>query len=224
LRAGEFNTERLRDLVTPIDGFDGRLVVVGQPFSYSEAFHLKSYVLEGAPTASVFINSLLSLLSTEYEVVLIDLGRSWGIATFATLPWCEKVALVIDDDGLSVRRSIDTLSRFKQESGDPEEFNLAKWSVVLNRWSGKRLTVPDVEDALNAAEIFPRRPRVFTVNFTEFGRQWGAPGQSLYEGSPAQVRQQIETLCEALIPSRDGRSFPRTKTSIGSTLGRLLGK
>ena len=130
LKAGEFTTERLRDLVTPIDGFDGRLVVVGQPYSYSEAFHLKSYVLEGAPTASVFVNSLLSLLSTEYEVVLIDLGRSWGIATFAALPWCEKVALVMDDDGLSIRRSIDTLSRFKQESGDPEEFNLAKWSVI----------------------------------------------------------------------------------------------
>ena len=211
LRSGEVTTDRLRDLVTPVDGFDGRLVVVGQPYSYSESFHLKASVLEGAPAASVYINSLLSLLSTEYEVVLIDLGRSWGISTFTALPWCERVMLMIDDDGMSVRRTIDTLVRFKQESGDPEEFNLVKWGVVVNRWSGKRLALRDVEDALNGAEIFPRKPLVFTVADSDIARQWGAPGESLYDVAPKHIVRQIDTLASALLPMKEEGTKVRPK-------------
>ena len=81
-----------------------------------------------------------------------------------------------------------------------------------------------MEDALQAAEIFPRQPKVFTVNFSESARQWGAPGQSLYDAAPSFVKHQIELLAEGMVPSREGRSFPRTRMTMGATLGRLLGR
>jgi cellulose biosynthesis protein BcsQ len=214
LRGGEVTTDRLRDFISPVDGFEGRLVVVGQPYTYSEGFHLKSYVLEGSPSASIFVNSLLSLLSTEYEIVLIDLGRSWGVATFTALPWCEKVALVIDDDGLSVRRSVDGLARLKQESGDPDEFNLAKWSVVFNKITGNRLAARDLAAVIDEAEIFPKQPQIYPINFSEKGRQWGGVGETMYDLASEAVRQQISKLANGLAPNRSSESAQQRRNRL----------
>jgi cellulose biosynthesis protein BcsQ len=200
LRSGEVTTDKLRDFVSPVEGFDGRFVTIGTPSSYSESFHLKSYILDGAPSSSDYMDSLLGLLSTEYDVVLIDLGRSWGVSTFASLPWCQRVVFVLDDDGLSVRRSLDTLCRLKTESGDAEEFNLSRWTTVLNRMSGERLSSRDVVEALDSIELFPKNPLVLPIGLSKRGRMWGEPGVSLYDLAEPVVRRQVEALASALIP------------------------
>jgi cellulose biosynthesis protein BcsQ len=223
LRVGEVTTDRLRDLVAPVEGYGGRLVVVGTPQNYADAFHLKASVLDGAPAASSFVNSTLSLLSSEYEIVLIDMGRSWGVATFSALPWCERVVLVMDDDGLAVRRSLDGLVRLKQESGDPDEFALTKWSIVLNKWSGKRLSEGDIRAAVASTEVFPEAAPVFMVGFSERGRQWGAPSESIYDLASVAVKRQIEALAKALVPSREGKGFGgREEVAKAGVLQRLF--
>jgi MinD-like ATPase involved in chromosome partitioning or flagellar assembly len=221
LRSGEVTIDRLRDFVHPIEGFDGQLVAIGQPLQYSEAFHFRAYVMEGAPSASEFVTSVLSLLSTEYDVVLIDLGRSWGVSTFAALPWCEKVLFVMDDDGITVRRSLDSLSRLKQESGDPEEFNLNKWVVALNKVTGRRLSESDIAVAIEQAELLPKSTPIVTIPYTERGRQWGASGTSMYTLSEARVRAAFDNLAEILAPQS------RKPTVSGSSVSkwtRLFGR
>lgn len=200
LRSGEVTFDRLRDFVHPIEGFDGRLVAIGQPMRYSEAFHFRAYVMEGAPSASGFVSSVLALLANEYDIVLIDLGRSWGVSTFSALPWCERVLLVMDDDGITVRRSLDALSRLKQESGDPEELNLSKWVVALNRETGRRLSERDLGVAVEQTELFVRETPIVSVPYTEKGRRWGAHGTSLYSMGEARVRRAIEQLAQTLVP------------------------
>jgi cellulose biosynthesis protein BcsQ len=221
LRSGEVTIDRLRDFVHPIEGFDGQLVAIEQPLQYSEAFHFRAYVMEGAPSASEFVTSVLSLLSTEYDVVLIDLGRSWGVSTFAALPWCEKVLFVMDDDGITVRRSLDSLSRLKQESGDPEEFNLNKWVVALNKVTGRRLSESDIAVAIEQAELLPKSTPIVTIPYTERGRQWGASGTSMYTLSEARVRAAFDNLAEILAPQS------RKPTVSGSSVSkwtRLFGR
>jgi cellulose biosynthesis protein BcsQ len=201
LKTGEVSIDKLRDFVSPVEGFDGRLVAIGQPNQYGEAFHFRAYVLDGAPSSAEFVSSVLSLLSNEYDIVLVDIGRSWGVAAFAALPWCERVLFVVDDDGLSVRRSLDALARLKRESGDPEEFNLNRWVVALNKVTGRRLSVSDLSGAVDELEIFPRQAPLFSIPYSEAGRTWGGKLDTLYDRGSSGVRSAVERLANFLVPS-----------------------
>jgi MinD-like ATPase involved in chromosome partitioning or flagellar assembly len=213
LRTGEVTIDKLRDFVHPIEGFDGRLVAIGQPLLYSEAFHFRAYVMEGAPSSSEFVSSVLSLLSSEYDIVLIDLGRSWGVSAFAALPWCERVLFVLDDDGISVRRSLDSLMRLKQESGDPEEFNLNRWVVALNKVTGQRLSTRDITAAVEQTELFPKNTPIAMIPYTEKGRQWGATGTSMYTLCESRVRASLDSLADILVPEARENVSKKVATS-----------
>ncbi|MFM1847168.1 MAG: hypothetical protein RL417_642, partial [Pseudomonadota bacterium] len=143
LRHGEVEPARLNELVAPVFGFDGRFVVVPQPELYNDSFHLKANVIDEAPSASDFITSSLAALGREFNVVVFDLGRSWGIASLAALRRCSHVVLVIDDDFVSLERSLANLSRLRQESGDQREFDMQRWSVILNGNTGRNLTATE---------------------------------------------------------------------------------
>jgi len=223
LRVGQVTTDRLRDLVGLIDGFNGRLGVIAQPALYSEGFHYRAQVLDGAPSSSEFVTSLLSVLSVEYEVVIVDLGRSWGVATFAALPWCDQVIFVMDDDGLSVRRSLDVLNRLHQESGDPEEFNFAKWSIVFNKVSGRRLAIRDVEGAVEEMEMFPRDTKIFPVGFSDAGRQWGGSGETFYDLAEGRVRKQLLDLSYHVVPQYAQQTAAGAERGLRAIVRRFTG-
>ncbi|MBL7662684.1 AAA family ATPase [bacterium] len=202
LRQGEVSKQRINDLVSPVDGYDGKLVVVPQPELYRESFHFKADVLEHAPSAVNFVKTLISLLREEFDVVVVDVGRSWGVASFAMLPISQHILLVMDDDGMSVRRSIDNLQRLVKESDDAEEFDLSRWSVVLNAVTGKLLTAKDVATELQELELFPETSNLYTMPFSETGRQWGAPGQSYFDLAEPQGRQAVQHIAFSIIPFR----------------------
>jgi cellulose biosynthesis protein BcsQ len=223
LKTGEVTIDKLRDFVYPVEGFDGRLVAIGQPVQYAEAFHFRAYVLDGAPSASEFISRVLSLLSNEYDVVLVDIGRSWGVSTFAALPWCEHVVFVVDDDGLSVRRSLDALARLKQESGDPEEFNMSRWVVALNKVTGGRLSNTDLSQAIANLELFPRQSSLFQIPYTDRGRLWGVDGDTLYDRSEQGVRRAIEALAHHLVPCEGLQSRLAKSGGLLSRVSALFG-
>lgn len=202
LHNGEVPASRINELVNPVEGFEGRLVVVGQPDAYNESFHFKANVLEGAPSAGDFVRSLVENFKNEFDVIIFDLARSWGVGTFSALPLCTHVLLVTDDDGMSVRRTLDGLARLKRESDDDQEFNLSKWSLILNSYTGRLISPKDVVAEIQEMELFPPESNLWTVPFSESGRQWGAPGQSMYELCDQRTRDELRKIAHSLVPFR----------------------
>ncbi len=202
LRQGEVPANRINELLHPVEGFEGRLFVVGQPERYNESFHFKADVLEGAPSSAEFIYSLISHLRAEFDAVIIDMGRSWGVSTFAAFPLCQQIMLVTDDDGLSVRRTLDGLQRLKKESDDPEEFDLTRWSLILNAYTGRLLSPKELAVAIRDMELFPAESALYTIPFSEKGRQWGAPGVTMYDIGDEKTQYVFKKIAYNLIPFR----------------------
>ncbi len=202
LRQGEVPASRINEIVHPVEGFEGRFVVVGQPEAYNESFHFKANVLEGAPSASEFVQSLIPVLKSEFDVVVIDMARSWGVATFSALPLCDQVILVTDDDGMSVRRSLDAFARLRNESDDPEEINLSRWSLILNGYTGRLISPKEIANEIQEMSLFSAEASLYTIPFSDTGRQWGAPGQSLYETADTRTRQIIRRVACNMVPFR----------------------
>lgn len=222
LRQGDVPQKRINELVSPVEGFGGRLVVVGQPERYNEGFHFKADVLDGAPSSSDYINALINTLKREFEIVLFDTGMSWGVAAFSTFPLCQEILLVTDDDGMSVRRTLDNLERLRRESDDPEEFDLSRWSLVLNAYSGKLIKPQDLANEIQSMEILPPESNLYTIPFSDSGRQWGAPGQTLYDLADDSVKFVITKIAATMVPFRFeesadlmGKIAKKWKTLIG---------
>ena len=131
LKNGSVPAYRLAEAIYQVERDEGTISVVGQPEHYHESFHFKADVIDGAPSSQAFIESLLPQLRQQFDSVIIDFGRSWGVAHFASLPLCQQVALVVDDDAMSLRMTIDSLRRLSHESEDSSEFDFSKWRVVF---------------------------------------------------------------------------------------------
>lgn len=194
LRSGGLDVGALRDFIFPLPGFDSRLVVVGQPALYGEGFHLRAPVIDGAPSSADFMSQLLTLVSQEYDVVILDMSKSWGISSFAALRWCDRVLSIVNDDGLAVDMTCAVLKRMSGESGDLEEFNFSKWSCVLNMHSGNRLSESDIVQAFQEYEFVGEPLLCHPISYCDQGRLWGGRGESLYDLATSRVRTQIERL------------------------------
>ncbi|MCB0309733.1 MAG: ParA family protein [Bdellovibrionales bacterium] len=219
LRQGEVPASRINEIVHPVEGFEGRLVVIGQPEAYNESFHFKANVLEGAPSASEFVSGLLEVLNSEFDVIVIDMARSWGVATFAALPYCEEILLITDDDGMSVRRTLDAFERLKKESDDPEEFDLSKWSLILNGYTGKLISPKEIAVEIQEMELFSAQSSLYTIPFSDTGRQWGAPGQTFYDTADPKTQQIIRRIACNLIPFR----YDPEPSLAGKLIGKFQG-
>lgn len=202
LRAGSVPSHRLDEMLSGVEGFDGGLAVIGQPENYSEAFHFRADVLDRAPSSADFINALIPVLQEEFDVIVIDAGRSWGVSCFASLILSQHVLLITDDDGMSLRRTVDNLLRLYRESEDPAEFDLAKWKIIFNAYTQRLLTPNDVTTEIEELEIFPDTTSLFTIPFSERGRQWGAPGESFYDAAEDHIKEILRDLAFNLIPFR----------------------
>ncbi len=156
LMQGSVSDTTLSDLLAP---FSERLTVVPQPESYAEAFHFKANVLENAPVSSAMVNSLLSSLRAKDHTVILDLAKSWGLATFAALPRCGQILFVISAESTDrVKTSIECLRRLKKESDAGDEFDTMKWSIVVTRADPAQAS--EIRKIINAAEMFPESVHV----------------------------------------------------------------
>ncbi len=200
LRQGEVPKYRVNELACPVESYNGKLVVVGQPERYQEGFHFKADVIEGAPSAALFVQSLLAALREEFDVIVIDTGRSWGITTFSLLPLSQHVLLVTDEDGMSVRRTLDNLHRLTRESDDPAEFDLTRWSLVFNCFTGKLLSPKDLSVEIQELDLFPDTATLFTVPYSVTGRQWGGPGVSFYDLLDERQKAGFRKIAFTLVP------------------------
>ncbi|MFN8390973.1 MAG: hypothetical protein U0136_11850 [Bdellovibrionota bacterium] len=200
IREGKVAPYQLRELGFPVEGFDGRLVVFGQPEHYGESFHFKADVIENAPSIAGYVSSLIGALQGEFDVVVIDAGRSWGISTFAALPLCQRILTVIDDDQLSLRRTLDNFLRIYRESDDPAEFDLGKWSFVLNAFTERVLSLPDVVEELETLDVFPEKIDLRTLPYSDRGREWGLGSLCFYDLAEQGARNMLCDLAYSLVP------------------------
>lgn len=202
LRRGSVPADRLKELLFPIEGYDGKLVIAPQPNNYNESFHFKANVIAGAASSSDYMYSLLALLSAQFDVVVIDLARSWGIATFSTLPLCQHVLLVCDDDPVTVERSLECLQRLKKESEDPGEFDFSRWSLLLNGYTGRLISPQELDKEIKNAGFLPNDAHLYVIPFSERGRRWGPAGRTFYDCAEPAVQERLREITSALIHFR----------------------
>lgn len=211
LRQGDVPKYRVNELAHPVEGFNGKLAIIGQPIRYQESFHFKADVIEGAPSASIFVPSLMNALREEFDVIVVDSSKSWGITTFSLLPLSQQILLVTDEDGMSVRRTLDNLHRLTRESDDPAEFDLSRWSFVFNCYTGKLLSPKDLSIEIRELDLFPDSATLYTIPYSAEGRQWGGPGQSFYDLVDDRVKQGIKKIAFSLVPFRQEAEEPLHK-------------
>ncbi len=202
LREGEVPRYRMDELGFPVEGYDGRLVVFGQPEHYSEGFHLKADVLEGAPSSAEYLKSLITVLQDEFDVIVVDAGRSWGVATFALLPLSQHVLMVTNDEAISLKRSLDNLQRLYSESDDYSEFDLSRWRVVLNGFSGKQMAIADVSKEIDEIGLFPQDTPLYTLPYSESARRWSQSKETIFEKGDEQTQSAIREIAFNLVPFR----------------------
>ena len=205
LEAGQVSSNRIRELAVTPERFEGRLGILGQPEFYHEGFHFKADVLESAPSSSVYVQSLIPALQEIYDVVVIDMGRSWGISAFALLPLCQQVLLVVDEDRTTVDRTLSVLQRFYRESDDPEEFDFSKWRLMVNAYGGDAYPVEEMIEAVRSAELSPEPMPVQTLLYSATGGDWFRTKDerglvSLYDLAEEEVRSVIADLAYSLVP------------------------
>lgn len=224
LRHGKVPANRLNEIIFPVEGFEGRLNIIGQPEQYHQGFHFKADVLENAPSSSEFVASLLQALRDEVDVTIIDLSKSWGVAAFAALPFCQEILLITDDDGMSVRCTLDNLYRLRRESDDPNELDLNRWSIVLNGYTGRLISPSDLANEIEDLELLPSDANLYTIPFTERGRQWGAPGRTMFELGEDGFKHVLIQLAASLVPFRYHIPQDDLVDRVAKTWKRLIGK
>lgn len=191
--------EMVRALLVPVHGSGGDLLVLPQPKNYNEAFHFKANILEDALSISDLILRLFELLREECDLILVDMGRTWGLASFAALYLVDRVVHVIDDDALSLKISLATVERLARESDDPDEFDFKKWDILLNGYSGKVLTPKQVASAVERTGVYHAETRLHVVPFSARGRSWIEHGKTLYDLGEREVQKVIEEIGRALL-------------------------
>lgn len=195
--AAQFS-ECLRDALYRPEAYKGGVAVFPQPSMFQEGLHVKAPVLNGAPQGSDFIQHLFPLLIGEFDIVLVDCSKSWGIATLATLGWCEKIVLLIDEEPLSLQSTFQSLARLRDESGDVDEFNFTKWSLVLNKFTGKKTSMKEILAWASEADLFTSDSKIFALGFSNQATKASGPGESLYERADSKLKKEFVTLADFL--------------------------
>jgi hypothetical protein len=200
LRHGAVPYYRLPEIVTPVRGHGDSFVVVGLPEFYQESFHYKADILENAASGAEFVRSLLHALRHQYDVVVVDAGRSWGTAAFSALTFSQHVAFVTSTERTASFRSLKNLYRFYRESEDVAEFDFAKWQIVANRpapGSGA-----DIHEVLHQFDFLPPGLAVTEIDYSERARDWSRVQHGFYSSAGHTVRETINRFAFSLVPFR----------------------
>lgn len=213
LLEGEVPQNRVNEILAAVPGQE-QLFVLPQPISYGESFHFKADVIEGSPSSAEFIPSLINVLQKESDLVVLDLGNSWGISTFSALPLCNSILFVFDEDKTSMKRSFETLRRFYRESDDPAEFDFSKWRFVKNGSTNTIVSMEQAAEFLARSELRPEAFPMDEVSFSITARDWyltSETGQPLtmYSFAENKIRAEIRSLAQSIFPLKAEDSLPK---------------
>jgi hypothetical protein len=173
---------------------------MGQPESYGDSFHFKANAISDAPSVGNFVQSLIEELRAEFDVVALDLGRSWGLGSLAALPLCNKILLVMDDDPIGKSQTLKTCERLVHQAKTESQLGIKNWNVVLNAHTGSLLSPKELQQSLEKIDIFPPNRGFFVVSYTGSGRYWGAPGTTLFEIGGRKTKNELTVMASQLAP------------------------
>lgn len=220
LRDGEVQRYRLRELVHSVEGFEGRLAVLPQPELYSEAFQFKADVLEGCPSAAAFVSSVIPSLKEAFDVLVVDTGRSWGVATVALLPLSQKIVLVIDEGRGTLDRTLDNFARLYRESDDPAEFEVTKWSFLVNGFTNRGPSLEKVAKRIEELGLFPDSLDIYAIPHSERGARWLEDKASFYDLGDESARATVREIAFDLVPYQQEQLADKTKRGVFRFLRR----
>ncbi|NDC38558.1 MAG: hypothetical protein EBZ48_10955, partial [Proteobacteria bacterium] len=121
---------------------------------------------------------------------------------------CQAVLLVVDEDRASIKRSIDTLRRMKKESDDPEEFDLSRWTVVVNGYTGDRVPIKEIAALFEAGEILGASLKLVAIPYSQSGCCWAETDLSLYDLAEPPSQAAVERLSHGLLSFRSAPPEP----------------
>lgn len=211
IRMGQVPPGRLNEVLYPVEGYRGRMFVVPQPEHYGDSFHFKSNAIPDAPGIRTYIESLFQELKREFDVVVVDLGRSWGISTFVSLSMCQKVILVCDDDPSALRQTVRGCERLVRETNNDALLGIKNWNIVMNSYTGQVVTPREFQQQFELLDIFSSSTSYPVVPYSRFGRFWGNPGITLYELSDEATQEKLIQL--ALLGAAFVRQKPKSSFS-----------
>lgn len=210
IRLGEVPAGRVNEILYPVEGYRGRMFVVPQPQHYGDSFHFKSNAIPDAPGIRTYIESLFQELRREFDVVVVDLGRSWGISTFVSLSMCQKVILVSDDDPAALKQTVQACERLVRETNNDALLGIKNWNVVMNAYTGQMVTPREFQQNFESLDIFSPSTSYPIVPYSRTGRFWGNPGRTLYELSNEATQEkliQLALLSAAFVRKKPKSSF-----------------
>jgi cellulose biosynthesis protein BcsQ len=211
IRMGQVPPGRLNEVLYPVEGYRGRMFVVPQPEHYGDSFHFKSNAIPDAPGIRTYIESLFQELKREFDVVVVDLGRSWGISTFVSLSMCQKVILVCDDDPSALRQTVRGCERLVRETNNDALLGIKNWNIVMNSYTGQVVTPREFQQQFELLDIFSPSTSYPVVPYSRSGRFWGNPGITLYELSDEATQEKLIQL--ALLGAAFVRQKPKSSFS-----------
>lgn len=200
---GTFGERDLEACLHPVHGFDRKLFILGQPLTYSERFHFKAKVLEGAPNISEFLSHLLPCLSARFEVVIIDLSRSWALSTFSSLSFCNHLLLVSQAESYCVQSSLSLMSDLKNESEELSS-GAPPWSLVLTTLQEPAVNLSKLENVVEGHEMHGYFSGFFLLPFATRVNIWGRKGASLFDLGDERYRVEVKSLAQALLKRSTG--------------------
>jgi MinD-like ATPase involved in chromosome partitioning or flagellar assembly len=147
--------------------------------------------------------SLIHALEQENDLVVLDLGRSWGISVFSALPLCKSVLFVFDEDKTSLKRSLETLRRFYRESDDPTEFDFGRWRFVKNGSTNSLVSQEQAAEFLARGELRQEAFPLSEISFSQTARDWYLSSESgqpktLYGLAEDKIRTEIRKLAQSI--------------------------
>ena len=200
-----------------------RLYIFPQPDSFTDSF--VSVAEDGAEglTMGEFYEELFKYLRGAFDVVVLDLTRSWGVCSLVASAMADEVIAVVDDDRYSLRLTLDTLTKLYHESGDGEEFDLKKWRLVVNGWSGLTMKRKEIEEDLEAG--LPARLGLgySVIPFSIRGRTWGVTRSTLFELSESCVQDAFKRLAYQIREYASGSDTSRIQAAIRRLSFKVVG-
>lgn len=202
---------------------DQKLFVFPQPDSFSDSF--VSVAEDGAEglTMGEFYEELFKYLRRSFDVVVLDLTRSWGVCSLVASSMADEVIAVVDDDRYSLRLTLDTLTKLYHESGDGEEFDLKKWRLVVNGWSGLTMKRKEIEEDLQAGLPGRLGFGYSIIPFSIRGRSWGLTRSTLFDLSESCVQDAFKRLAYQIREYSNGAETGKIQAAIRRLSFKVVG-
>jgi cellulose biosynthesis protein BcsQ len=137
-------------------------------------------------------------LSQEFDVVVLDLSNSWGIATFVALSLCQRIMLVMDDHPVSVEQTLYCSERIIRESNNDQLLGIKNWHIVINKYTSSLVTISNLQLRLEQIDLFPPSRGLHYVPYSKHLASSKAKSkQTLYQSSDKRLIAKLQDLAFA---------------------------